>query len=390
MGDQEQVIINIVAGLNEVNASEWDACANHDQLEFNPFVSHSFLKALEDAKCVGQDTGWLPQHLVVKDPEGGIAACMPCYLKTNSEGEYVFDYGWADAYERAGGQYYPKLQCAVPFSPVPGPRLFTKPTADRSDRELILAHAGVELAERYRASSLHVTFLDEQSWQRLGTLGFLKRTDQQFHWHNNGYATFDDFLQTLNARKRKAVRKERQRAICNDIAIEHITGSDITESHWDAFFEFYLDTGSRKWGRPYLNREFFSLLGEAMPERCLLMFAKRNGRYVAGALHIIGGDCLYGRYWGAIEHHPCLHFEICYYQAIQYAIEHGLARAESGAQGEHKIARGYLPTPTYSAHWIADPGLRDAVARYLVEERRQVAYAQKVLTEHGPFKKSCS
>ncbi len=388
MGDLEPVIVNVATALADVDQKQWDACANPVPHKENPFVSYAFLKALEDSDCVGEQAGWLPCHLIHKDQAGEISACMPCYLKTNSEGEYVFDYAWADAFESAGGTYYPKFQCAVPFTPVPGPRLLVRPGTNESERERILAYAAAELTQKYEASSLHITFLEEETWTRLGTLGFLQRTDQQFHWHNENFQSFDNFLQRLASRKRKAIRKERQTAIKNDISIEHVIGSDITEAHWDMLYEFYLETGSRKWGRPYLNRKFFSLLGGAMANRCLLVLAKRDGRHVAGALHIIGGDCLFGRYWGAIEHHPCLHFEICYYQAIDYCIANGLARSESGAQGQHKIARGFMPTPTYSVHWIANPRFRDAVARYLVEERRQVAYAQQVLTNQGPFKKA--
>jgi predicted N-acyltransferase len=261
------------------------------------------------------------------------------------------------------------LQIAVPFTPVPGRRLLVRPGPDAEHRETLLAAGASTLVERNQLSGVHVTFLSEGEWTRLGERGFLKRTDQQFHWSNAGYGSFDDFLASLASRKRKAVRKERSEALATGLAIEWARGREITEAHWDAFFAFYMDTGSRKWGRPYLNRKFFSLLGEAMGERCLLVFATRDAQPVAGSLHMIGGDCLYGRYWGAIEHHPCLHFELCYYQAIEYAIQHKIARVEAGAQGEHKLARGYLPTRTYSVHYLADPSLRRAVADYLVRER---------------------
>jgi predicted N-acyltransferase len=308
-------------------------------------------------------------------------------LKSHSQGEYVFDHGWADAYERAGGTYYPKLQVAVPFTPVPGPRLLVRPGPGRDEREHLLAAGAVELARRMGLSSLHVTFLDERPWRRLGDMDFLLRTGQQFHWRNQGFASFDDFLASLSSRKRKAIRKERATALAGGIEIELLAGRDIREAHWDAFFAFYMDTGGRKWGRPYLNRRFFSLLGQAMAERCLLVMARRGSRYVAGALNLVGGDCLYGRYWGAIEHHPCLHFEVCYYQAIEYAIVHRLARVEAGAQGEHKLARGYLPVTTYSAHWIADPALRRAVARYLEVERHAIAESCAELAEAAPYRK---
>jgi predicted N-acyltransferase len=357
-------------------------------LTFNPFVSHAFLNALEEAATVGPGTGWAPQHLVVEEEGGALLGAMPLYVKSHSRGEYVFDHAFADAYARAGGDYYPKLQCAVPFTPVPGRRLLVKPGANSELGEKLLAGAAVTLARRIGASSLHVTFATEGEWRRLGELGFLQRTDQQFHWHNQGYGSFDDFLATLASRKRKAIRRERAEATSAGIEIEHVTGSAITEAHWDAFFAFYNDTGSRKWGSPYLNRRFFSLLGERMGDHCLLVLARRVGKYIAGALHMIGGDCLYGRYWGAIESHPCLHFELCYYQAIDFAITHRLARAEAGAQGEHKLARGYLPETTYSLHWFADERLGAAVARYLEAERAEVAEVSELLREHGPYKKS--
>jgi predicted N-acyltransferase len=324
---------------------------------------------------------------VLKDAQAKIAGCAPCYLKSHSQGEYVFDRGWAEAYERAGGSYYPKLQIAVPFTPVPGRRLLVRPGPGAEEREALLAAGAAALVERNNLSGLHVTFLSEGEWERLGARNFLKRTDQQFHWSNAGYATFDDFLASLASRKRKTVRKERAEALSHGLAIEWARGRDITETHWDAFFAFYMDTGSRKWGRPYLNRKAFSLIGAATGESCLLVMAMRGKRAIAGSLHMIGGDCLYGRYWGAVEHHPCLHFELCYYQAIQYAIENKLGRVEAGAQGEHKIARGYLPTTTYSAHYIDDPGLRRAIEDFLKRVRAYVAAAGEELAEAAPFRK---
>jgi predicted N-acyltransferase len=288
---------------------------------------------------------------------------------------------------QAGGRYYPKLQCAVPFTPVPGLRLLIRPGSDVDAWSDRLAAAAKAATSQLGLSSLHVTFVDEAAWRRLGDRGFLMRTDQQFHWLNRGYRTFEDFLAELSSRKRKALRKEREQALSPGIEIERVTGPEIGEAHWDAFFDFYMDTGNRKWGRPYLNREFFSLLGQSMAQHCLLVLAKRAGRYVAGALNLIGGDALYGRYWGAREHHPCLHFEVCYHQAIDYAIGRGLARVEAGAQGEHKLARGYLPRTTYSAHYIRDAGLRRAVARYLDEERQHVAAVGEALAQAGPFRK---
>lgn len=387
MGESERATVRVIPDIGAIPAPEWDACANPDAKRYNPFVSHTFLKALEDAGCVGPSSGWHPAHLAVQDDEGVTTACMPAYLKTHSRGEYIFDHAWADAYHRAGGVYYPKLQCSVPFTPVPGPRLLIKPGPDAAERERILASAAIEFARRQKMSSLHITFLEQDAWERLGQFGLLQRTDQQFHWRNEGYATFDDFLATLSSRKRKAIRKERAQALESGLEIELLTGEDIKEHHWDAFFDFYQDTGARKWGVPYLNRAFFSRLGETMAADCLLVMARSGERYVAGALNIIGGDCLYGRYWGAIEHHPFLHFEVCYYQAIDYAIANRLSRVEAGAQGEHKLARGYLPTTTYSLHWIADPGLEQAVARYLFDERRHIAHAQTVLTDYAPYKK---
>ena len=380
-------VVRTIGKIGDVDAAAWDQCANPASATFNPFVAHAFLKGLEDAKTVGGRTGWLPQHVVLEDATGRIAGCMPMYVKTHSQGEYVFDHGWADAYERAGGDYYPKLQVAVPFTPVPGPRLLVRPGDDADDNRRLLALAGIEIAKRMGVSSLHVTFAGARDAETLGGCGYLERTGQQFHWTNEGYATFEDFLAALASRKRKTVRKERAEALASGLVVEHVTGRDITEAHWDAFFAFYMDTGSRKWGHPYLNREFFSRLGAAMADRCLLVMVKRAGRTIAGALNLIGGDCLYGRYWGAIERHPCLHFEVCYYQAIEYAISHRLARVEAGAQGEHKLARGYLPVATTSAHWIADPGLRKAIARFLDEERRHVAEQRELFAEYGPFRK---
>mgnify|MGYP001310934154 CR=1 FL=1 len=388
MSVADAISARILSSIGDVAAADWDALASPDPATHDPFVSHAFLAALEASGSVGPErTGWLPRHLVVEGEGGRILAAMPLYAKLHSQGEYVFDHAWADAFHRAGGRYYPKLQCAVPFTPVPGRRLLVgrAPEAELARQQLLAA--AVAFAERAAVSSLHITFLTEDEQRASLPLGFLGRTGQQFHWHNRGYATFDDFLSTLASRKRKAIRKERVEALAGGLSIELLTGAGITETHWDAFFAFYHDTGSRKWGRPYLERAFFSRLGETMGTRCLLIMARRDGRYVAGALNLIGGDALYGRYWGAIEHHPCLHFELCYYQAIDYAIAHRLARVEAGAQGEHKLARGYLPSPTYSAHWIAHEGLREAVARFLHAERRHVAHEMAVLADYGPYRR---
>ncbi len=384
---QKAVAVRIVDNLKQIDATTFDTYANPDALRFNPFVTYAFLEALETAGCVSAETGWLPHHLVLEDADGTIAGIMPAYLKSHSQGEFVFDYGWADAYERAGGDYYPKLQVSVPFTPVPGPRVLVRQDDSAEKYERLLAAAAVEVAKRHRLSSFHITFVDEAAWHRLGSFGLLQRTDQQFHFANPGYRSFQDFLDTLTSRKRKALRKERAQAVEDGIEIEHVTGSDITEAHWDAFYRFYIDTGSRKWGDPYLNRQFFSELGQRMADACLLVFAKRDGRYIAGALNMIGGDCLYGRYWGAIEHHPFLHFEICYYQSIQYAIAQGLPRVEAGAQGEHKLARGYVPETTYSLHWFADRRLWDAVQRFLTVERHHVERTKNALRDFAPFKK---
>ena len=388
MSDTPTAVVRVETEIDDIPASDWDRCANPDALTYDPFVSHAFLSALEVSGSATLNTGWLPQHLVLQGDDGSVAAVMPCYLKNHSQGEYVFDYGWADAYERAGGRYYPKLQTSIPFTPATGRRMLVGDTENAENLRSMLLNAGIQLSERIGASSIHFTFMKKDEWDQLGDIGLLQRTDQQFHWQNNGYTTFDDFLGELASRKRKVVRKERRDALADgDIQIDWLTGSDLTEDHWDAFFGFYMDTGSRKWGRPYLTRSFFSIVSETMADRILLMMCRRNGRYIAGALNFIGGDTLYGRYWGCIEDQRFLHFETCYYQAIEYAIQHGLARVEAGAQGEHKLARGYVPATTYSAHYIADPGLRDAVARFLVQERYYVAEESRALAQHAPFRK---
>jgi hypothetical protein len=370
--------------IADIPAAAWDALACPSGAAVNPFVSHAFLKALEDSGSVGGKTGWRPAHLGLTIEER-LAGVAPAYVKSHSYGEYVFDHSWAEAYERAGGRYYPKLLCAVPFTPATGPRLLADGDTAVED---LLAQSLQQMAAQMKVSSAHVNFVDAGTWERLGRIGFLQRADQQFHWENARYSCFADFLAALSSIKRKNLRRERAQALEAGIEIEWLTGTDLREAHWDAFFEFYMDTGSRKWGSPYLTREFFSLVGAAMPERVLLVMAKRAGRYVAGALNFIGSDTLYGRNWGAIEHHPFLHFEVCYYQAIDFAIARGLARVEAGAQGAHKLARGYLPVATYSAHWIADPGFRRAVANYLDQERAAVADGIDALSAHSPFRKS--
>lgn len=386
MTSDPQPVVRICKSVGGIDPGAWDRCANPDPVRYNPFVAHAFLKTLEDAGNVGPGTGWMPHPIVLESDGGRIAGVAPAYLKSHSQGEYVFDYAWADAYERAGGRYYPKLLVAVPFTPVPGPRLLAGGGAGADERALILAAAVASVVEQNSLSSAHITFCASDDMQGLARLGYLHRTGQQFHWTNQGYATFDEFLATFSSRKRKAVRKERAAAVADGIAIEHVTGRDITEVHLDAMFAFYRDTSNRKWGRPYLNRAFFALIAERMAERVLLILAKREGRYIAGAFNMIGGDCLYGRYWGAIEHHDFLHFEVCYYQAIDFAITHGLARVAAGAQGDHKLARGYLPVTTHSLHWIADDGFRRGVERFLQHERAAVVEENAALTELGPYK----
>ena len=372
--------------ISEIGKHAWNDCVPQGSA-YNPFISYDFLDIVEESGCAVERTGWGPQHLSVSDEDGQTAAVMPLYQKTHSQGEYVFDWSWAEAYERAGGRYYPKLQCASPFSPVTGPRLLTRPDVDRDLARRTLLGGALTLCERLKASSVHVTFPNEDDWRFLGEQGLLARQDQQYHWLNPGYGDFDDFLAALSSNRRKTIRRERRDAQAA-VEIVSVTGKNITEDHWDAFFGFYMDTGGRKWGRPYLNRLFFSLLGERMADDVLLVMAKRHGRWVAGALNLIGGDCIYGRNWGCVEEIPFLHFELCYYQAIEHAIRLKLPRVEAGAQGQHKIARGYLPTPVYSAHWIADPALREPVRRYLDQERAAVQGEMDWLAEeYSPFRK---
>ncbi len=375
------------ANISEIGHAAWDRLAGPD----HPFLSFAFLDALEDSKSCCADTGWLPQHVVVEDEAGAPIAAMPLYLKNHSRGEYVFDHGWADAYERAGGRYYPKLQCSVPFTPATGPRLLVAPDVEPDLARTALLSGAVQVAQRLGVSSLHVTFPTEEEWRLMGDAGFLLRTGEQFHWANNGYADFDEFLSTLNARKRKMIRKERARALGSEIAIDTFTGDDLRPEHWDAFFQFYIDTGSRKWGSPYLTRAFFDRIHHTMADQIALVMCRRDGRYIAGALNFIGSDTLFGRNWGCIEHHDFLHFEACYYRAIDFAIENGLKWVEAGAQGPHKIQRGYLPRHTYSAHWIADTSFRNAVADYLEHERKQVNYEIDLIgKDYTPYKKENS
>jgi predicted N-acyltransferase len=379
MNANDDPALRVLSAAAELERDQWDACAGAD----NPFVAHAFFTALEESGSATARTGWQPAHMVAYGPDGRPSGILPAYAKSHSRGEYVFDHSWAEAYTRAGGRYYPKLQISVPFTPATGPRLLIR---DESAGPLLLA-AARSIVSANQLSGAHATFIEPAQVPLFEGDGWLIRTDQQFHWLNEGYASFQDFLDALASRKRKSIRKERAGALAGGIEVEHLTGDAIREAHWDAFWEFYQDTGARKWGRPYLTRPFFSMLGESMGERVLLVLARRNGRYIAGALNLIGSNALYGRYWGTTEDQPLLHFELCYYQAIDFAIERGLERVEAGAQGEHKLARGYLPTTTYSAHYLADPRLHEAVAEYLVMERRAVAEHGQALAEYAPFRK---
>lgn len=354
---------------------------------YNPFVSWAFLSSLEESGSATRETGWLGHHLLLETPGGELAGAMPCYLKSHSQGEYVFDHAWADAFERAGGRYYPKLQSAIPFTPATSPRLMASLSDDMDETRRALAASLRQVTEHLGVSSAHVTFVPPGEISIFEDQGYLHRTDQQFHFFNAGYSDHDAFLETLASRKRKALKKERRTALESGITIDWLTGPDLTEDIWDQFFSFYMDTGGRKWGRPYLTRKFYSLIGERMADDILLVMAKRNGRYIAGAINFIGGDALYGRHWGCIEDHPYLHFEVCYHQAIDFALAKGLARVEAGAQGEHKLARGYMPVTTHSAHFIAHPGLRRAVASYLERERTDIEEIGEVLSENSPFRK---
>ncbi len=382
--DADAYTLRVASEIAAVPAADWDACAGPE----NPFTRHAFLKALEDAGCASADEGWMPQHLLLEDPSGTLVGAMPMYLKSHSQGEYIFDHGWANAFERAGGRYYPKLLAAVPFTPATGPRLLIREGQDFDQTARLLLQGGIQVAEQFKVSGLNINFLTEREAKVATEMGLLLRTGEQFHWVNQDYADFDAFLENLSSRKRKAIRKERREALSNDITIETVTGDALTEDHWDAFHQFYIDTGSRKWGQPYLNRTFWSLLGERCGDSVVLMLARRDGRYIAGALNLVGTDALYGRYWGCVEDHRFLHFELCYYRAIEWAIDHGLSRVEAGAQGPHKLARGYLPTTTRSVHWIADPGFRKAVADYLQHERQEVQREIDYLDRFSPFRQA--
>jgi predicted N-acyltransferase len=379
--------VRVCRRIAEIGREAWDACADNPAYAGNPFIRFDFLDALEESNCATERSGWGPQHLAVEDDAGRVAAVMPLYLKSHSQGEYIFDHAWADAYERAGGRYYPKLLSAAPFTPATGARMLCRPDVDPGEARALLLGGALTVCERYRASSLHVNFPTEAEWRWMGAQGLALREGQQYHWMNRSYGSFEDFLAALSSGRRKTIRRERRDAQ-EGLEIVCLAGADLAEAHWDAFFAFYMDTGSRKWGRPYLNRRFFALLHERMAERVMLVMARREWRWIAGALNLIGDDCLFGRNWGCLEDVPFLHFELCYYQAIEWAIGRGLARVEAGAQGQHKIARGYLPAPVYSAHYIADPALRDPVERFLERERVGVeADMEWLAEEYSPFRR---
>ena len=390
MDGSHPIEIEVLGAITEIDAALWDACACPEVADggrpFDPFTTHRFLAALEASRSVGTGTGWTPRHLVARSA-GEVIAVAPLYAKGHSQGEYIFDHNWAQAYERAGGRYYPKLQMAVPFTPATGRRFLTRP-GWRDTGVAALVQGAVRLTEENGLSSLHITFCTEDEAALGAQMGLMARVSQQFHWENDQYADFDGFLGALSSRKRKTIRKERAEAQGFGGQIVALTGDAIQPAHWDAFWNFYQDTGARKWGQPYLTRAFFDRAHEMLRDDMLMVLALRDGRPVAGALNFIGRDVLYGRYWGCSEHHPCLHFELCYYQAIDFAIAHGLARVEAGAQGEHKLARGYLPVETHSLHWVRDAGFADAIARYLVAERAAVSEEIEVLTGYGPFKRA--
>ena len=387
--DQAQIEIQVLSSLSQIAAEDWDACACPEVADGgrpnDPFTTHRFLSALEDSGSVGQGTGWQPQYLAAY-VDGLLIACTPLYAKMHSQGEYIFDHNWAHAYEQAGQAYYPKLQIAVPHTPATGRRFLVRPGYEQMGQSALVQGA-VQLAANNDVSSLHITFCTEHEAEIGVEMGLMARMTQQFHWLNQGYADFVGFLASLSSRKRKNIRKERARANGFGGSIHVLTGDQIKPEHWDAFWVFYQDTGARKWGTPYLTRQFFTLAQEYLRDDIVLVLADRDGQWVAGALNFIGRDTLYGRYWGCTEHHPCLHFELCYYRAIDIAIEHGLSRVEAGAQGEHKLARGYLPTQTHSLHWVGDPGFAKAIAQYLEAERQAVEQEIEILTDYGPFKR---
>ena len=381
MQTEKKISIEIYDRIADISSIDWNACAGLD----NPFVQHAFLNALEISGSVTPETGWLAQHVLVKDEEGNPTACAPLYLKNHSYGEYIFDWGWADAFQRAGGAYYPKLQAAIPFTPATGPRLLVKQGA--SDEYFgILVSAMLKIAKQHGVSSLHLTFLTKEEWKRLGNLSFMQRTSSQFHWENKNYRDFDDFLDSLISRKRKSIKKERRRVYEEGIELFCLTGDELSEEKWDIFYGYYTDTIDRKWGRSYLTRDFFSILGETMSNLAMLVLAKHNNTPVAGALNFLGSETIFGRNWGCSQDFKFLHFEACYYQAIEYAINNKLKWVEAGAQGPHKIQRGYLPREVYSAHWIKNDSLSAAIEGFLERERKEVDYQISELMRYSPFR----
>ena len=379
--NKQDIHAQVVDSIMDIEAKEWDECAGYS----NPFISHAFLSSLEQSGSVSTETGWLPQHVVIRDQNGNTCACCPLYLKNHSYGEYIFDWGWADAYERAGGKYYPKLQSAVPFTPVTGRRLLVKNSAPKEYYKFLVSTI-IEVSRKHNVSSLHVTFPLEREWELLGKAGFLMRTSKQFHWENHSYSTFEEFLSQLTSRKRKAIKKERESLFQNQIVYKLLTGAELTENYWDIFYQYYLNTIDRKWGQAYLTRDFFSMLGERLPNAALLIVAERNGEPIAGALNLIGNDTIFGRNWGCRENLKFLHFETCYYQAIEYAIANKLRWVEAGAQGPHKIQRGYLPKEVYSAHWIENVNFRNAVDNFVIRERKEVDYEINELMKYSPYR----
>ena len=387
MNDKRPDSIVVENSIENIGKKNWNNCANHEALSYNPFVSYEFLNALEKSNSVNGDSGWYTSFFVAKDKDDKIIGCTPAYLKNNSSGEYVFDYSWAEAYQRVGRSYYPKLQISIPFTPVSTPKLLTKDQND-IDTKVFMLQAIEDFCSEQAISSAHLTFLNEKELNTLQNKKWLIRTDQQFHWFNDNYNDFNDFLSDLSSRKRKNIKKERDEANKNGLVIETLNHKEIQEFHWDEFYKFYIDTSMRKWGQPYLNRDFFSLIGQTLSENILLIMVKNNNKYIAGALNFIGGDTIYGRNWGCIEDHKNLHFEVCYYRAIDFAINNKLKKVEAGAQGAHKISRGYQPSKTFSAHWIKDVDFFEAISNYLKDERVYIQENIEKLNEYIPFKKN--
>jgi len=387
MNDKRPDSIVVENSIENIGKKNWNNCANHEALSYNPFVSYEFLNALEKSNSVNGDSGWYTSFFVAKDKDDKIIGCTPAYLKNNSSGEYVFDYSWAEAYQRVGRSYYPKLQISIPFTPVSTPKLLTKDQND-IDTKVFMLQAIEDFCSEHAISSAHLTFLNEKELNTLQNKKWLIRTDQQFHWFNDNYNDFNDFLSDLSSRKRKNIKKERDEANKNGLVIETLNHKEIQEFHWDEFYKFYIDTSMRKWGQPYLNRDFFSLIGQTLSENILLIMVKNNNKYIAGALNFIGGDTIYGRNWGCIEDHKNLHFEVCYYRAIDFAINNKLKKVEAGAQGAHKISRGYQPSKTFSAHWIKDVDFFEAISNYLKDERVYIQENIEKLNEYIPFKKN--